>query len=114
MSRNFEAELVEAYWITEKIQENDVYAQNFYAALCNNDLYPIDDLFDIIRQDAWHCSWRYSAGIVAEYREGEDYIDWYCSGIMFDTDGLVPEATVTDEIQADVRKMGWMIKTKSE
>jgi hypothetical protein len=52
--------------------------------------------------------------MVAEFREDEDYIDWYCSGILATEEGAVPEATVTDEIQADVRKMGWMIKIKSE
>jgi hypothetical protein len=110
MNRNFETELVEAYWITEKIQENDVYAQNFYAALCNNDLYPINDLFDIIRGTAWSCSWRYAAGLVAEYRENEDYIDWYCSGMHDESGyGYVPEAYVTDEIQDDVNRLGWKI-----
>jgi hypothetical protein len=116
MNRNFETELVEAYWITEKIQENDVYAQNLYAALCNNDLYPIDDLFDIIRGTAWSCSWRYAAGLVAEYRVNEDYIHWYCSGCsgknslqMHDESGYVPEAYVTDEIQDDVNRLGWKI-----
>lgn len=111
MPRNFEKELHKADWIIDKIQESDIYAQNLYAALCNNDLYPIDNLFDIIRQDVWHCSWRYAAGMIAGYREDEDYIDWYCSG-MFDTEGFVPESIVTDEIQADVRKMGWKITDK--
>lgn len=108
MPRNFEAELVEAYWITEKIQSDPVYAQNFYAALCNTSIYPIDNLFDIIRGEAWGCSWRYAAGLVADYRENEDYIDWYCSG-MHDESGYVPEAYITDEIQDDVNKLGWKI-----
>lgn len=108
MNRSFEVELVEAYWITEKIQSNSTYAQNFYAALCNNSFYPIDNLFDILRENVWHCSWRYAAGIVAEYRENEDYLDWYCSG-MHDQSGYVPEAYITDEIQDDVNKLGWKI-----
>lgn len=108
MTRNFEAELIEAYWITEKIQSDNIYAQNFYAALCNNTLYPIDNIFDILRENSWSCSWRYAAGVVAEYRENEDYIDWYCSG-MHDESGYVPEAYITDEIQDDVNKMGWKI-----
>lgn len=113
MTRNFEAELIEAYWITEKIQSDPVYAQNFYAALCNTSLYPIDNLFDIIKGEAWGCSWRYAAGIVADYRENEDYIDWYCSG-MHDESGYVPEAYITDEIQDDVNKMGWKIVSDND
>jgi hypothetical protein len=51
-----------------------------------------------------------------------DYIDWYCSGMGgmsgYDKDsetyeqwqartGYVPEATITDEILADFKALGW-------
>jgi hypothetical protein len=49
-------------------------------------------------------------------REEGDYIEWYCSGMggltSYDdihTDGYVPESVVTDEIRADLRKLGWIV-----
>jgi hypothetical protein len=47
-------------------------------------------------------------------QESGDYVDWYCSGIQQDYDtipptGVVPESTVTDEIRADLLRLGWVV-----
>jgi hypothetical protein len=48
-------------------------------------------------------------------REQGDYIDWYCSGIggvvSYDEklrSDYVPESTVTIEIAADLKNLGWI------
>ena len=77
----------------------------------------------ILKEQRWSASWRHSGGIIADMREQGDYIDWYCSGIgneeygngldgtkpKVDSDGrdYVPEGVVTEEIRADLQKLGW-------
>ena len=68
-------------WMCEKIKSSDIYAQNLYAALCNNEFQKIDVL-PILKDERWSCSWRYAGGIIADIQEKGDYIDWYCSGIQ--------------------------------
>jgi hypothetical protein len=88
--------------ILAKAKNSVVYSQNLYAALCNNRFFYGDD--------EWTCSWRMSGGIVADIRDcGEDYIDWYCSG-MANIDGYVSEGHATEEIKLDLMKLGWIVK----
>jgi hypothetical protein len=68
-------------WMCKKIKSSDTYAQNLYAALCNNEFQKIDVL-PILKDERWSCSWRYAGGIIADIQEKGDYIDWYCSGIQ--------------------------------
>ena len=53
-----------------------------------------------------------AGGIVADLRDtGEEYTDWYCSGILGDEiDGYVPESVATSEIVNDLLNLGWTIK----
>ena len=110
---NLEYDLRTTAWILAKVKD-DRYAQNLYAAMCNI-LWQRTDVFPILKDEFWHCSWRYAGGIVADMRGEGDYIDWYCSGIGSglgngDEDGskgYVPEGTVTEEIQADLAALGW-------
>jgi hypothetical protein len=91
--------------VLEKSRNSQVYSQNLYAALCNNDFY--------YGEHEWNCSWRYAGGIIADILQKGDYIDWYCSGIGTDpetTPGYVGEGVVTDEIKLDLIKIGWIIK----
>ena len=86
--------------------KEDVFAQNFYAALCNNDYY-VDNNADVIAS----FSWRTSAGIVAEIRSlvnmfHEDYMDWYCSGTMSNQPDYVREEVITDEINRCLNQIG--------
>ena len=110
-------------WILEKARSRDDYAQNIYAAMCNMRWQRLD-VFPILKDEYWSCSWRSAGGIVANMLQKGDYIDWYCSGMGglaqdWDEDKetfdqwqartkYVSEGTVTEEIRADFQKIGWI------
>jgi len=78
---DLEKDLKNSEIINEKAK-NDSYAQNLYAAICNNCWQPLD-LMSIFLDDYWDVSWRGAGRIVAEIRQcGEDYIDFYCSSFL--------------------------------
>lgn len=108
---NLEYDLRSSEYIVEKCK-NRAYAQNIYAALCNNE-FQRNDVMPILKDETWTCSWRYAGGIVADLCEEGDYMDWYCSGIRHDdgdlTNNYVPESVVTDEVKEDLFKLGWLI-----
>lgn len=127
---NMEYDLRSTDWILEKVRNNDNYAQNLYAAMCNNDFIK-REMWPILKDQRWSCSWRHSGGIIADMQEKGDYIDWYCSGIGnkesgFGLDGYeptpdpdgrdyVPESVVTEEIENDLYTLGWLVvKYKDE
>ena len=117
---NMEYDLLTTDWILEKVRTTDSYAQNLYAAICNNDFIKME-VIPILRQnpdkDYWSASWRYAGGIIADMRQEGDYIDWYCSGIgdglgngdATGVKGYVPEGCITDEIRSDLQRLGWAI-----
>lgn len=113
---NMEYDLRITDWILDKVRSSDTYAQNLYAAMCNNGFIK-NDVWPILLEKEWCCSWRYAGGIIADMREKGDYIDWYCSGIgeglgNGDIDGTksyVGEGYITDEIKNDLLKLGWNI-----
>jgi len=93
MKADLEYDLFKTDWIVSKCK-NSKYAQNLYAALCNNRFFKSDE--------EWTCSWRQAGGIVADIRNiGEGYMDFYCSG---------NESVVTPEISNDLLNLGWLIK----
>ena len=102
MKYSLDLDLMRSEYIAEKCK-NANYAQNLYAAMCNR-------WFEK-GGTKWMTSWRAAGGIVADIRNcGEDYIDWYCSGIYLDEHGYVPEGTVTEEIAMDLFRLGWIVK----
>jgi hypothetical protein len=127
---NMEYDLRSTDWILEKVRAKESYAQNLYAAMCNND-FQKNEFMPKLAGKTWSCSWRHAGGIVADMREQGDYIDWYCSGIRNDSPVLldeqfaelskeqqeqyiesksyVSESVVTDEIKADLKKLGWEV-----
>jgi hypothetical protein len=113
---NLEYDLRSTEWICDKAKNSESYAQNIYAALCNNDFLKLE-VVTILKNKTWSCSWRRAGGIVADMLQKGDYIDWYCSGMGGLTfsptesvkDGYIPESVVTEEIQADFRKLGWTV-----
>lgn len=108
---NMEWDLRTTDWILEKVRTSNVYAQNLYAAICNNDFQKLE-VIPILTNKTWSASWRSAGGIVANMRQEGDYIDWYCSGIIspdVDPAGSVPEMVVTDEIRADLQRLGWIV-----
>ena len=115
---NLEYDLRTTDWILEKVRGDNSYAQNLYAAMCNNEFQRID-LWPILKGETCSYSWRYAGGIIADMRQEGDYIDWYCSGIRnsddTDADGTVPESTVTEEVEQDLKRLGWTVMAiKSE
>ena len=74
---NLEYDLRTTEWVIEKVKSSDTYAQNLYAALCNNQFIQLENSWDILKEKYWHCSWRYAGGIIADIQEKGDYIDWY-------------------------------------
>ena len=126
---NMEYDLRSTQWIIDKTKADDVYAQHLYASMCNND-FTKNDVWPILTEKKWSCSWRHAGGIIADMQEKGDYIDWYCSGIrdnkILDDDEFqaltkeqqesyiqckkyVPESCVTDEIREDLLKLGWIV-----
>ena len=113
---NLEYDLRSTDWILDKARATETYAQNLYAALCNNE-FTKNDVWPILKGEKWACSWRHAGGIVADMREEGDYIDWYCSGMGSglgngDESGAkdyVSESFVTDEIRQDLLKLGWIV-----
>lgn len=127
---NLEYDLRSTEWICNKAKTSEAYAQNLYAALCNNDFIK-NDVWPLLQEKTWTCSWRYAGGIIADMRESGDYIDWYCSGIQYSngvknpndgeawsveqieryeiTKNYVSESVVTDEIRKDLLQLGWIV-----
>ena len=130
---NLEYDLRSSDWIAKKC-DNTVYAQNLYAAMCNND-FMRNDVWPVLQGKTWSCSWRSAGGIVANIQQKGDYIDWYCSGIRNNEDMddesynqltkeqqeyyvqqklFVSESVVTDEIREDLLKLGWIVIDNNE
>jgi hypothetical protein len=117
---DLELEMMNCVWFRNKVRENESYAQNLYAAMCNNEFIK-NDVWPILEDKRWSCSWRYAGGLVADLREEGDYLDWYCSGIqgvtydtvedekIFRKRQFVAESVVTDEIRDDLLKLGWIV-----
>jgi proteic killer suppression protein len=114
---NMEYDMSQADWFLSRVRSSDTYAQNLYAAMCNS-TFQKQDVWLILKDAYWSCTWRSAGGIVADLQDkGGDYMDWYCSGIgdglgNGDTDGtrnFVSEGTVTDEIATDLALLGWRV-----
>ena len=120
---NMEYDLRSSKEMCDKVKASDNYAQNLYAAMCNMQ-FQQQQVWPVLKDQRWGCSWRHAGGIVADMQEKGDYCEWYCSGIgnneagygldgytpTPDPDGrdYVPEGHVTDEIRADLLKLGWV------
>ena len=105
---NLEYDLLTTDWILEKVRNSETYAQNLYAAMCNTEFVK-NEVWPLLTDDRWSCSWRIAGGIIADMRQEGDYIDWYCSGIGGDNKLFVNEGQVTDEIRDDLLKLGWIV-----
>ena len=127
---NLEFDLRTTDWMVTKVRESRVYAQNLYAAMCNND-FQKQEVWPILKDQTWSCSWRYAGGIVADMRGEGDYIDWYCSGIKGyeasqeqsewnmltpeqqmahkESTAFVSESVVTDDVREDLALLGWSV-----
>ena len=105
-------------WVRSKVRTQEYYAQNLYAALCNNNFQKLE-VVPILKEQTWSCSWRAAGGVVARLIGKGDYLDWYCSGIQdfssdqadpkFNGGRYVPEGIVSDEIREDLKILGWIV-----
>ena len=114
---NLEYDLRTSEYIVNKCRTDRLYAQNIYAALCNND-FRRNEVMPILLEENWSCSWRYAGGIVADLVGEGDYLDWYCSGIRGEEDvaeffntprEYAGEGYVTEEVNEDLFKLGWIV-----
>ena len=126
---NMEHDLRSTDWILAKARDSEAYAQNLYAAMCNND-FQRNDVWPLLKNQTWSASWRYAGGIIADMRGEGDYMDWYCSGIQggatddmsaedrvkynWYQENFVGESHVTDEIREDLLKLGWLVVDNPE
>jgi hypothetical protein len=115
---NLEKDIRACAWMLKKVQDSETYAQNLYAAMCNN-VFQRNEVWPRLKDEYWSCSWRSAGGIVAELLGRGDYIDWYCSGIfgageVDSFQGYVSESTVTDEIRQDLFAIGWTVEPYPE
>lgn len=103
--------------MVDKVRNDDAYAQNLYAALCNNE-FREDDVWQALKGKTWSCSWRAAGGIISDIRGQGGYTDWYCSGmgVWVEGDGegpsaaeklYVPEGMITQEVLHDLAQIGW-------
>lgn len=125
---NMEYDLRSSEKMCNKAKLDEAYAQNIYAALCNNE-FQKNDVWPLLSDKRWSCSWRSAGGIVANMVEKGDYIDWYCSGIKGDelvedeqfnqmskeqqeyfllSKRFVNESVITEEIRQDLFDIGWI------
>jgi len=110
-SSNMRQDMMASTWFCDKVRASDVYAQNLYAAMCNNDFQKLEP-WVILKDDVWSASWRMAGGIVADITGQGDYLNWYCSGIMQEGQyitGFVQEGVVTEEIAEDLKRLGWQV-----
>lgn len=129
---NLEYDLRTSEFMLDKVRNNEFYAQNLYAAMCNNE-FTKNEPWTILKEQIWSCSWRYAGGILADMVGKGDYIDYYCSGIQGDwsdedysnateedrakyllmKEKHVGESCVTDEVREDLLKLGWIVVNES-
>lgn len=124
---SMQTDMMEAEWFRNKVKSSKAYAQNLYAAMCNND-FQKQDVWEVLTDNTWGCSWRAAGSVVATLRDcDEGYMDYYCSGMggfgnydkdpveYYEETGYVAESEVTDEIREDLARLGWrVVNTSSE
>jgi hypothetical protein len=81
-------------YIKTGLKEDEEFAKDVYRALCNMRWRMKRTPFK------YSCSWRYAGGLIAQLREqGEDYIDFYCSG---------NEGIVAPNVKEIFYNLGWI------
>jgi hypothetical protein len=121
MKHSMQTDMMKTEWFRNKVKSSRSYAQNLYAAMCNNN-FQKQDTWEVLIDSRWSCSWRAAGGVVATLRDcDEDYMDYYCSGMggfvtidedpasYYEENGYVKESEVTEEIREDLLRLGWIV-----
>ena len=99
------------------------FAGQLYVGLCNND-FRKREMWPMLTDTLWHCSWRHAGGIVAAMRmsvtvtsgELEDYVNWYCSNLAMDYDSdtttNLKEGEITATVAQALNMLGWECVTR--
>ena len=110
---SMDMDMCQCQWLVEKVRSDDIYAQNLYAAMCNQE-WQYQDVWTLLTGKTWSCTWRYAGGVVADIRGSGDYMEWYCSGSLGNPDNhghtprfYVGEGVVTEEIRWDLAEIWW-------
>jgi hypothetical protein len=94
---NLERDLLNSDTIRTLVQTDAVFAQELYAALCNNQFVHVR--MNHPEDEYWSCTWRYAGGVVAALgAAGGDYLDYYCSG---------NEGVISSRVAAVLSDIGW-------
>jgi hypothetical protein len=123
MEHDLEKDLLNSQYIKEKCT-NDTYAQNLYAALCNNE-FTKNEVVPILKEEVWTLQLEICRGLsssntrecgtiligtVVELTRGwnnDEPDDW-------DETGFMPEGCVTDEIRNDLLHINWTVCVDNE
>ena len=121
MNYSMQTDMMDAEWFRNRVRSSRSYAQNLYAAMCNNE-FQKQDTWEVLTDNRWSCSWRAAGSVIATLRDcNEDYMDYYCSGMggfatadsdpatYYEENGYVKESEVTDEIREDLLRLGWVV-----
>lgn len=121
MSPNFDLEmdLIPNKELCLLVAKDEKFAQNLYCALSNR-LWMKLDMWEILTENHWSCSWRRAGEIVSKMRHSNDsiepdYMEYYCSGIGVGVDdhikgNFVAEGVLTDQVELELKKIGWISK----
>jgi len=99
VTNDLEFDLLSTDWILEKVRVSDDYAKYLYAALCNNNFIK-NDVWLLLKDERWAMAWRGAGRIIADMRGTGNYMDWCMSG---------NEGYCTDEVRADLLRLGWVV-----
>lgn len=99
---NLEYDLRTSELIINKVRSSREYGKQLYSTLCNNEFIK-REMWEILTEHTWSCSWRYAGGILADIMGEGDYMDWYCSG---------DEGHVFENIEDDLYSLGWIVFNK--
>jgi hypothetical protein len=86
---NMEYDMSQADWFLSRVRGSENYAQNLYAALCNNQ-FQKQDVWLVLKDQHWSCSWRYAGGVVADFQGQGGKATW--TGTVR---ALVPRTTLS-------------------
>ena len=122
MSNKLIAALCADQCILSKIRNYEKYAQNMYAALCNNIFQQIN-IIEMLKGTTWDIGSCIGAAQLIKRLSDGKYREMYCSGFGMPSNelgdmhheerlahfdlGYVCEGTITPEITEDLFRIGW-------